>query len=230
MELGAAGVIKPSAQSVYAIFGSRADLIKNEIIKIQSEIEINPSLEEKLFLEIDSLNESQPVNDAFVENSDETIIVYSPISGKLVDLKDIPDETFSEKMIGDGVGIITTGSDVVSPIDGKVELVFPGGHAYVINSIGGTSIMVHLGIDSVGLKDNGDSVEIFKPHVKGGKKVKHGDKIVNVDVKLLKSLAKSNISPVLVLNETIKGRKVELLAKKGNIKAGDPIFQIVPNK
>ena len=231
IELGAAGVIKPSAQSVYAIFGSRADLIKNEIIKIQEDIKNDASLESKLFSEINSLNESGSNNDNNpVENSNEKIIIYSPIAGKVVSLKDIPDQTFSEKMIGDGIGIITNNTNVVSPIDGKVELAFPGGHAYVINSVGGTSIMIHLGIDSIGVQENGEPVEIFTPYVKTGSKVKKGDSIVDVDVDKLKLLATSNISPVLVLNETIKGRKVEILAKKGNIEIGDPIFQLIPIK
>ncbi len=230
MALGAAGVIKPSAQSVYAIFGSRADLIKNEIIKIQEDIAKNPSLESKLFDEVKNLNEGNAkIVENNVENSTETLIVYSPIAGKIVDIKDIPDQTFSEKMIGDGVGIITTNKKVVSPIDGKVELAFPGGHAYVINSANGTSIMIHLGIDSVGVKENGKEANIFKPQIKAGKKVKKGDNIVEVDADKLKLLAASNISPVLVLNESIKGRKIEILAK-GNIKIGDPLFQLVPNK
>ena len=231
MALGAAGVIKPSAQSVYAIFGSRADLIKNEIIKIQEDIEIDASLESKLFDEINSLNEHKTnIVEKNVENSTEKLIIYSPIAGKVVDITDIPDQTFSEKMIGDGVGIITTSQKIVSPINGKVELVFPGGHAYVIKSVDGTSIMIHLGIDSVGLKENGKEVNIFKPLVKAGKKVKKGDNIVEVDVDKLKLLAASNISPILVLNESIKGRKIEILAKKGNIEIGDPLFQLIPNK
>ena len=231
MELGAMGVIKPSSQSVYSIFGAKADLIKNEIIKIQEEINNDSLLEEKLFAEMNELTFDSPNhnNDNLENVSLETIIIYSPIDGELVGLEDIPDQTFSEKIIGDGVGIITTGNKVVSPIDGEVELAFPGGHAYVIKSQGGTSVMIHLGIDSIGVEENGVPALLFQPHVEIGDTLKVGDEIVLVDTKKLELLASSNISPVLVLNETLKGRKIEFIAQKGSVKIGDPIFKLVPN-
>ncbi|MGL6125266.1 MAG: glucose PTS transporter subunit IIA [Metamycoplasmataceae bacterium] len=233
MELGAAGVINPSSQSVYSIFGSRADLIKNEIIRIQEEVKNDSSLEAKLFSELDSLNStSSPskVSNNVEEMSNEKLIIYSPISGKIVSLKDIPDKTFSEMMVGNGVGIETTSERIVSPITGNVELAFPGGHAYVVKSSGGTSIMVHLGINSIGLQENGAPVEIFTQYVDTGYKVQAGDPIADVDVSKLKKLASSNISPVLVLNESIKGREVKILAKNGKINVGDPIFELIPKK
>lgn len=234
MELGAAGVIKPSAQSVYSIFGAKADLIKNEIIRIQEEIQSDPSLESKLFAELSDLNSGhisqKSSNQNMSESSEESLIIYSPISGNFVNLKDIPDQTFSEMMVGNGIGIETTSERIVSPIDGDVELVFPGGHAYVIKSHGGTSIMIHLGIDSVGAQENGKPIEIFTQYVDTGYAVKLGDPIADVDVVKLKKVATSNISPVLVLNESIKGREVKIIAKKGKIEVGDPIFELVPRK
>ncbi|MGL5205503.1 MAG: glucose PTS transporter subunit IIA, partial [Metamycoplasmataceae bacterium] len=233
MQLGAAGVIKPSAQSVYSIFGAKADLIKNEIMRIQDEIHEDPELESKLFSELLSLSRDDSKHSKKVNNvnSSEKLIVYSPIAGNVVSLKDIPDQTFSEMMVGNGVGIETTSERIGAPISGNVELAFPGGHAYVIKSEGGTSIMVHLGIDSIGLKDkSGNPVDLFTQYVDTGYTVQQGDPIADVDVANLKKLATSNISPVLVLNESIQGREVKILAKNGKINVGDPIFELVPKK
>ncbi|MGL5617820.1 MAG: glucose PTS transporter subunit IIA [Metamycoplasmataceae bacterium] len=234
MELGAAGVIKPSAQSVYAIFGAKADLIKNEIMRIQNEVQEDPKLESKLFSELKDLHKDDSKTSKEVKKdkiSNENLIIYSPIAGNIVSLKDIPDQTFSEMMVGNGVGIETTSERIGAPISGNVELAFPGGHAYVIKSEGGTSIMVHLGIDSIGLKDkSGNHVNLFTQYVDTGYTVQKGDPIADVDVDNLKKLATSNISPVLVLNESIQGREVKILAKKGKINVGDPIFELVPKK
>ncbi|MGL5308698.1 MAG: PTS glucose transporter subunit IIA, partial [Metamycoplasmataceae bacterium] len=95
---------------------------------------------------------------------------------------------------------------------------------------GGTSIMVHLGIDSIGIKENGNPIDLFTQYVDTGYTVQKGDPIADVDVANLKKLATSNISPVLVLNESIQGREVKILAKKGKINVGDPIFELVPKK
>jgi phosphotransferase system IIB component len=48
-ELGALGVTHPSAQSVYAVFGNEADLIKNQIKDIiaQGEYKTNTHLDNK---------------------------------------------------------------------------------------------------------------------------------------------------------------------------------------
>ncbi|MDK2819494.1 MAG: glucose PTS transporter subunit IIA, partial [Mycoplasmataceae bacterium] len=236
-ELGAVGVIKPSAQSVYAIFGAKADLIKNQILKIKSEIEDNPSLEAKWFAEIGNSNYEATPNSSNIlanghtEMSTEKLIVYSPISGRLVNLKDIPDKTFSEKMVGDGVGIAIDNHKVVSPIDGNVELAFPGGHAYVIKSKAGTNIMIHIGIDSVNVNgEDGEHISLFNPYVEAGNNIDLGDDIVQVDVDNLNMLASSNISPVIVLNESIQGRKIKIIAKKGIINIGDPLFELIPVK
>ncbi|MGL5590783.1 MAG: glucose PTS transporter subunit IIA [Metamycoplasmataceae bacterium] len=234
MALGAAGVIKPSAQSVYSIFGAKADLIKNEIMRIQDEIHEDPELESKLFSELRALSKdlSKPSKEVKeTKSSNENLIVYSPIAGNVVSLKDIPDPTFSEMMVGNGVGIETTSERIGAPISGNVELAFPGGHAYVIKSEGGTSIMVHLGIDSLGLKDKaGNPVDLFTQYVDTGYTVQKGDPIADVDIANMKKLAGSNISPVLVLNESIQGREVKILAKKGKINVGDPLFELVPKK
>lgn len=232
MQLGAVGVINPSAQSTYSIFGAKADLIKNQIIEIQSDINDNPSLEQELFSDVNQnivKNAKDIDNNNLEELSTEHLIIYSPIEGKVINLDKIPDQTFSEKFVGEGIGIVTNTDEVYSPIFGEVELAFPGGHAYVIKSSGGTSIMVHVGIDSIGLL-NEQNLSIFQPYVDTGYQVNVGDHLVRLESKTLNKLAKSNISPVLVLNESIKGREVKILVNNGMVKIGDPIFELIPVK
>ena len=49
--------------------------------------------------------------------------VYSPLSGKVVPLADVPDPVFSGKILGDGVAIIPSDGRICSPVDGTLTTV-----------------------------------------------------------------------------------------------------------
>ncbi|MGL4647581.1 MAG: glucose PTS transporter subunit IIA [Mycoplasmoidaceae bacterium] len=228
-KLGAMGIIKPSKQSVYAIYGAKADYYKNKINDVIDKIKNDPSLKDSLFKNLD--DDAVVVSDT---NSHETstavVNVYAPVDCKVVSLKDVPDVTFKDKIVGDGVAIIPLKNDFSSIIDdGKLELVFDGGHAYSFLTDDGTQILMHIGIDSINLKEkDGTKAKTFTPKVKTGDHVDKTALISEVDIKKLKSLAKSNITPIVVLNESLKGRKVKVVAKDKEVKKGAIIFKVTP--
>ena len=78
-------------------------------------------------------------------------------------------------MMGDGVGIITVDGDVYAPFDGKVETLFPTGHALGMVK-DGVEVLIHIGLDTVKLGGTG-----FKTYVKEGDEVKKGDLLVTFD-------------------------------------------------
>ncbi len=225
-ELGAMGVIKPSKQSVYSIYGARADLYKNEINDILKEIEHDPSLKTSLFENIKSV-ENSSTNNSF-EKSTEKVVVYAPVDCEVVPLENVPDATFSDGIMGEGVAIISKGKEFSSIIkSGEMELAFDTGHAYSFKTKEGTQILMHIGIDSINLKTkDGKDAKVFKPFVKTGDKLNSKTKIVEVNNSKLKELAKSNITPIIVLNESIKGRTISILAKGKTVKKGEPLFEI----
>ena len=59
---------------------------------------------------------------------DKNIKIYAPLTGEYVKIEDIPDPVFAQKMMGEGFGINPTEGEVVSPIEGKVDNVFPTKH------------------------------------------------------------------------------------------------------
>ena len=73
--------------------------------------------------------------------------ILSPLSGECVPLEKVPDEAFSQKMIGDGVAIIPSSGHLVSPVDGTIIQVFDTKHAYTLKSDDGVEILIHVGID-----------------------------------------------------------------------------------
>ena len=120
--------------------------------------------------------------------------IVSLTNGELLDITKVPDEVFS-KMMGDGFAIKSNDGVIVSPVDGKIGVVFETKHAIIIESTEGKEILIHLGIDTVNLK--GEGFEVF---VNVGDEVKAGDRLVKMDVEFIEANAKSSISPVIFTN------------------------------
>ena len=99
--------------------------------------------------------------------------VYAPVNGKTASLESLEDGMFSEKIMGDG--------NFKSPVAGTVKAAFPTGHAYGFLTDDGKEVLLHIGIDTVELNGKG-----FRPHVKQGQKVSVGDKLVTVDLDVIK--------------------------------------------
>lgn len=119
--------------------------------------------------------------------------IISPVSGKIVTIDKVPDATFAEKILGDGIAIIPENGKILSPVDGEVTSVAETAHAYTFVSEDGLNILVHIGIDTVTLKGKG-----FKSFVKKGDKVKTGDIIAQVDLSVLKENNINPITPVIL--------------------------------
>lgn len=115
----------------------------------------------------------------------------SPAKGKIIALEEVPDKTFSQKLLGDGFAIDITYGKIIAPISGKLETVFPSGHAFGIKGANG-EVLLHIGIDTVSLNGEG-----FDVKVKQGDFVKQGDVLVNVDLDKIHQLGKSTLTMVL---------------------------------
>ena len=99
-----------------------------------------------------------------------TVAVYSPITGTLALLEDVPDPVFSQKMMGDGVAVTPEIGIAVSPVDGEILQLFPTKHAIGIKAENGAEILIHIGLETVGMNGEG-----FTAFIKAGDKVKKGD-------------------------------------------------------
>ena len=84
-----------------------------------------------------------------------TIEIIAPLSGEIVNIEDVPDVVFAEKIVGDGIAIKPTGNKMVAPVDGTIGKIFETNHAFSIESDSGVELFVHFGIDTVELKGEG---------------------------------------------------------------------------
>ncbi|MDD6770394.1 MAG: PTS glucose transporter subunit IIA [Inconstantimicrobium porci] len=119
----------------------------------------------------------------------------APIDGKVMNLSDVPDPVFAEKMAGDGVAIDTTGDTIVAPCDGELTLVFKTNHAFAMTLSNGVELLVHIGIDTVSL--NGEGFERLQEQ---GTTVKAGTPIIKINRDIITGKGLSLITPVLVTN------------------------------
>lgn len=147
------------------------------------------------------------------------IEIGSPAVGECVPMKEVPDPTFSEEMLGKGAAIIPSEGKIYAPIDGEVSTLFPTLHAIGITTKDGLDLLVHIGIDTVNLKGDG-----FVAHVKEGDKVKKGDLLLEVDLSKLIEAGYNTSTPVIVCN-TDDYKAVEPY-NLGNVKNGDCIVKI----
>lgn len=138
--------------------------------------------------------------------------VIAPINGKVISLDEVPDPVFSDRVLGDGCAIIPEDGKIYSPVNGKISSIADTFHAYGIESDDGLEILIHFGLETVSLKGQG-----FTPHVKVGDKVKVGDLIAEVDIKLLKSNNINLITPVLIC-DGIENKAMTI--NEGMVKAG----------
>ena len=121
----------------------------------------------------------------------------SPMTGKSVSIKEVPDETFSSEMLGKGVAIIPSDGLVTSPTSGKVSMIFETLHAISILADTGEEILIHIGLDTV--KMNGDG---FSSYVKVGDIVKPKDPLIKADLEKIKSAGFNPITIMLICNST----------------------------
>lgn len=119
-------------------------------------------------------------------------IFYAPAEGEVKSISESSDQTFSKKILGDGVVIFPENGLVMSPCNARVKLVYPTGHAVGLETEDGTVILIHCGIDTVNM--NGEGFEVF---VKEGQHVSAGDILVKFDKALVE--AKGYSSEILVV-------------------------------
>ena len=147
------------------------------------------------------------------------VTIYSPINGKVIELKEVPDEAFAQKMVGDGCAIEPDKGSICSPIEGQLMNIFPTNHAIIFETIDGLEMIVHFGIDTVKLEGKG-----FQKLREPGP-IKVGDEIVKYNLDEIKDNVPSTRSPIII-NNMEKVEKIEVLSLGKIVKIGEPIMKV----
>ena len=157
--------------------------------------------------------------DIFKKKEKTVVTIYSPMNGKVIELKDVPDEAFAQKMVGDGCAIEPDKGVICSPVDGQLMNIFPTNHAIIFETIDGLEMIVHFGIDTVKLDGKG-----FQKLREPGP-IKVGDEIVKYNLDEIKDGVPSTRSPIII-NNMEKVEKIEILSLGKVVKIGEPIMKV----
>lgn len=146
------------------------------------------------------------------------LIVLSPVSGRIVPLRDVPDPVFSAEMVGPGIAVDPaprSRSRAVAPVAGKLVKLHP--HAYVVQTTHGSAVLVHLGIDTVQSAGEG-----FRLLAAEGAEIAAGEPVVEWDPAAVAAGGRSPICPVIALDgstQDLRDRR-----ESGSVAAGEPLF------
>ena len=157
--------------------------------------------------------------DIFKKKEKTIVTIYSPMNGKVIELKEVPDEAFAQKMVGDGCAIEPDKGIICSPIDGQLMNIFPTNHAIIFETIDGLEMIIHFGIDTVKLDGKG-----FQKLREPGP-IKIGDEIVKYNLDDIKDGVPSTRSPIII-NNMEKVEKIEILSLGKVVKIGEPIMKV----
>ena len=145
--------------------------------------------------------------------------IDSPVSGDVVALRDVPDATFAEGILGQGIAVEPSEGKVVSPCDAVVSTLFETHHAIGLQLPGGAEVLIHIGINTVELDGEG-----FMAHVSEGDRVTRGQTLITFDKALISSKGYKTVTPVIVTNSD-DFDAVDVLAE-GTVQALSPLLTV----
>ena len=125
-------------------------------------------------------------------------ILLAVADGHIHPLSEVPDEVFSQGILGIGFAVDPTAGTVYSPADGRVQSVTDTRHAVTLLTDDGLELLVHVGIDTVSLKGEG-----FLLMVSEGDRIRAGEVLLRVDLDLLRERGFSCMIPVVITNPEI---------------------------
>ena len=135
----------------------------------------------------------------------------APCTGRAIPLSEIPDEAFASGMLGIGFGVVPTEGKILSPVDGRVEGIAEGKHAYTLVSDDGLDVLVHVGIDTVTLGG-----AAFSPRVSEGARVRAGECLGTAELSAIREKGLNDTVVVLVTDpDRVEDARYEYGACRG---------------
>ena len=146
-------------------------------------------------------------------------VIASPMNGTILPLDQVKDETFAQKVLGDGVAVIPSEGKVFAPADGTISALMDSYHAIGITCDNGVELLIHVGMDTVELKG-----KYFKPHIKTGDRVIKGTLLLEFDIPQIKKDGYEVTTPVIIAN-TDEFSQISCEGT-GQIKAGADLISV----
>lgn len=143
----------------------------------------------------------------------------APIAGWATRLEEVPDPAFAQRMVGDGIAVDPISPELRAPCDGVVISVHGSRHACTLRTRTGAEILLHIGLDTVGLRGEG-----FTAHVQEGQRVRTGEPLITFDMDLLARRARSLLTAMVVVNG--EAHTITTRVEDREVAAGEPLMEL----
>lgn len=190
------------------IVGFKEDIKEESKQESKKETKAEDKAEEK-----EELNTLESTDGSAIDNK--TMRISSPLSGKVIALTDVNDDAFSSEAMGKGVAIIPNEGKVYAPFDGTVAALFPTGHAIGLMSDSGEELLIHIGIDTVGMDGKG-----FEVQVSQNDRVKKGQLLITFSLEEIEKAGYETTTMVIVSN-TEEFKSIEALGVSDVVQGQD---------
>ncbi|WP_414044087.1 PTS transporter subunit IIBC [Macrococcus sp. EM39E] len=185
---GAMGLIVKD-NGVQAVYGPKADVLKSDIEDLlQSGAEI-PAPKQAV-IEPTVLDNTDTKGFSGAQKA-----LYSVADGEAINIEQVNDPVFSQKMMGEGFAVKPSDETIVAPVEGEIVSIFPTKHAIGIKTADGIEVLVHMGIETVSMTKPASRVV-----VNDGQKVKVGDTLAIMDIEAVQSEGKDTTIIVVITN------------------------------
>lgn len=145
--------------------------------------------------------------------------ILAPCAGHVIAMSAVNDPTFSEQIVGPGVGIepVSGRSEILAPADGVLLKVSP--HAFILLVDGSVGILVHVGINTVEL--GGEGFDILATQ---GSTVTAGTPVVAWNPDDVTGEGIETTVVIAVMDHAPDA--IESAAVDTDVAAGDPVFSV----
>lgn len=134
--------------------------------------------------------------------------LVAPVDGTCVDLSKVPDDMFSDKIMGDGVAFQYQGDTLYAPCNATIQVVAQTKHAIGMISDEGLEILLHVGVETVNLNGKG-----FQTLVEEGQHVEVGTPLLKIDRTFMEKEQIDLITPMIMTNQASFTYTIEGLGK-----------------
>lgn len=186
---GAAAVNRIDAINLQIIVGTEVQFVADALAKLKRE---NAPVGTTTGTDVAPEVTPEPVTGIQHDVSED---FYAVANGQYVDISQVPDATFAQKLLGDGYAIDPTDGTITAPVDGEVTMIFPTKHAVGFKTAAGLEVLLHMGVDTVQLEG-----KPFTINVTDGQQVHHGDVVGTVDLAAIRAAGKATAMMVIVTN------------------------------
>lgn len=158
-------------------------------------------------------------NENMAPTADRLLTLMSPATGHRVELSEVNDESFAQKLLGDGIAIRPSEGIITAPCDAIVSSVIESQHAVGLTCHNGAELLIHVGLDTVNLKG-----QHFKTLVSLDQVVKSGDPLIQFDKALIEEAGYDLTTPFIILNSD--EFSLQMLDENDQVHIGQPMMQI----